>query len=42
METECLQDLRVAEESLRLALRKHEETAGSSRDQAFSLQVRRS
>ena len=35
----CMQDLRAAEESLRLALREHEETAGSSRDQAFSLQV---
>ena len=37
----CLQDLRAAEESLRLALREHEETAGSSRDQTFSLQVSR-
>ncbi len=35
-----MQDLRAAEESLRLAMREHEETAGSSRDQAFSLQVR--
>ena len=36
----CLQDLHAAEESLRLALREHEETAGNSRDQAFTLQVR--